>query len=139
MTGHTQPPRQRGPLRNRVRRAWRVLRGRPLVYGAVIGHDGTFKAFSQDPQDEVLVEGCLIHITDPGLPEGLADLDGSRQARQAAQRMLNQVTDSPPELGDWDADCACAAPGEESCPCYANDPDGLCACCRGGDCNGSCG
>jgi hypothetical protein len=92
MDEHTQPPRWRGPLRNRIRRAWRVLRGRPLVYGVVIRSDGTFKAFSQDPPDRVWVEGCLMYIADPDLPEGLADLDSSPEANQAAQRMLNRVT-----------------------------------------------
>ena len=85
-----QQPRRRGPLRNRVRRAWRVLRGRPLVYGVIINRDGTFKAFSHAPQDRVRVEGCLIYVADPDLPEGLADLDHSLKARLAAERMLNR-------------------------------------------------
>ena len=96
LTSHPQPPRQRGPLRNRTRRAWRALRGRPLVYGVIINRDGTFKAFSQDPQDRVWVEGCLIYIADPGVPAGLVDLDHSPQGRLAAHRMLNRATANRP-------------------------------------------
>lgn len=33
----------------------------------------------------------------------------------------------------------CQGSGVYDCPCEANGPDGLCACCRNGDCNGSCG
>lgn len=36
-----------------------------------------------------------------------------------------------------DADCRCG-PDSERCPCDANGDDGLCSCCREGDCNGSC-
>lgn len=35
-----------------------------------------------------------------------------------------------------DTDCVCHG---DSCPCEADGPDGLCACCRSGQCNGSCG
>jgi hypothetical protein len=37
-----------------------------------------------------------------------------------------------------DTDCACTAAGFDECPCEADGPDGLCACCRDGDHRGSC-
>jgi hypothetical protein len=37
-----------------------------------------------------------------------------------------------------DTDCICKAGGSEDCPCEADGPDGLCACCRTGDHRGSC-
>lgn len=32
----------------------------------------------------------------------------------------------------------CRGSGWYDCPCEADGPDGLCPCCRNGDCNGSC-
>lgn len=36
-----------------------------------------------------------------------------------------------------ESDCRCGGMGGE-CPCEADGGDGLCSCCRNGDCNGSC-
>lgn len=47
----------------------------------------------------------------------------------------------PAEPGDWKAeerprsetDCVCRLGGADECPCEADGPDGLCACCRDDD------
>ena len=43
-----------------------------------------------------------------------------------------------PEPPRADTDCACRSGVGDDCPCEADGPDGLCACCRTGEHNGSC-
>lgn len=49
------------------------------------------------------------------------------------------VYDGNPEDGEPPrAETDCRGSGWYDCPCDADGPDGLCSCCRNGECNGSC-
>jgi hypothetical protein len=57
-----------------------------------------------------------------------------RRAEAVARAVTPGQEVSPPRD---ESDCCCGGTGEE-CPCEADGDDGLCSCCRNGDCNGAC-
>jgi hypothetical protein len=67
---------------------------------------------------------------------------GARSVNPSAE--LAEVVDRAAMPGQEDvepprdeSDCRCG-PNSERCPCEADGDDGLCSCCRNGDCNGRC-
>ena len=72
----------------------------------------------------------------------VAEAAGKRYCRvDAGHRMTGGepvVFDEDPADGEpprIETDCR---HGNYDCPCEADGPDGLCSCCRKGECNGSC-
>ena len=73
----------------------------------------------------------------------VADLNGKRYCRVDAGHRL--AAGEPVDYDDQPADgepprteTGCRGSGIYDCPCEADGPDGLCSCCRSGECNGSC-
>lgn len=73
----------------------------------------------------------------------VADLENGRYCRVDAGRRLasgeDVVYDENPDDGESPrTETDCRGSGIYDCPCEADGPDGLCSCCRSGECNGSC-
>ena len=73
----------------------------------------------------------------------VAGLNGKRYCRVDAGHRL--ASGEPVDYDDQPADgepprttTDCRGSGIYDCPCEADGPDGLCSCCRSGECNGSC-
>ena len=87
------------------------------------------------------VEAVLkIHRTDERalLCAGCADVWPCQDYRAITAALLGKDDTDPAaeiEPPRTETDCACG----DDCPCDANGPDGLCACCRNGDHDGRCG
>lgn len=87
---------------------------------------------------------AVLKVTDPLENETLGGMFMAAlhlQVRAAISRALLSEQDSaadevePPRA---ETDCVCKVGGGEDCPCEADGPDGLCACCRTGGHDGSC-
>jgi hypothetical protein len=57
---------------------------------------------------------------------------------RAISAELPGTADDEAEASRADTDCICKSGDGEDCPCEADGPDGLCACCRTGDHRGAC-
>jgi hypothetical protein len=73
----------------------------------------------------------------------VADLDGKRYCRVDAGRRMAAGEDVSYDEDPADGEAPrtetdCRGSGIYDCPCEADGPDGLCSCCRSGECNGSC-
>ena len=83
--------------------------------------------------------------SDCGATPTVADVCGSskRYCRiDAGPRMArgeDVIYDETPADGEAPrTETDCRGSGIYDCPCEADGPDGLCSCCRSGECNGSC-
>jgi hypothetical protein len=91
---------------------------------------------AMDSGDLVLMKGAMIIglavEMDPVKREEALQVVELIEAEQNAR--AGRVYDDAERRADTD----CACPDGDECPCEADGPDGLCACCRTSDHRGSC-
>ena len=86
---------------------------------------------------------CPLPCSDCGDTLTVASIDGYRYCRVDAGRRLaagedTEYDEDPADGQSPSVETDCRGSGIYDCPCEADAPDGLCSCCRSGECNGSC-